>query len=185
MTALLKTFSGPSKMAGNISLEGSIRTCKIDTAYANKVYSDRFLNPGNMICSQWNGYDSAGRPACPDSYMTKEAGCNSAEDRVFVENYQRPRYMEYINLDAGGIDGEFYGNPSTMTQWDNMKGVSDLRRAEGVSGNFGLQYGANVFPNCGVHQYMRAMAQNQEALRKYSALNNGYNAYVRKAACGF
>lgn len=173
-------------MAGNISLEGSIRTCKIDTAYADKVYSDRFLNPQNMICSQWNGYDSTGRPACPDSFMTKEMGCNSAEDRIFVENYQRPRYVEYINLSAGGIDGQFYGGmPSTMTQWDDMKATSDLRAIDGVAGNFGLQMGANVFPNCGVHQYSRAMAQNQEALRRYSALDNGYNSYTMKKTCGF
>jgi hypothetical protein len=172
-------------MAGNISLEGSIRTCKIDTGYADKVFSDRFLNPGNMVCSQWNGYDSAGRPACPDSFMTKEAGCNSAEDRVFVENYQRPRYVEYINLSAGGIDGEFYGAPNTTTQWDEMKAVSGLRAINGVAGNFGMQMGSNVFPNCGVHQYARAMAQNQEALRRYSALDNGYNSYEMKRSCGF
>jgi|SRR5579864_1976464 hypothetical protein len=172
-------------MAGNISLEGSIRTCKIDTAYADKVFSDRFLNPGSMICSQWNGYDQAGRPACPDSFMTKEAGCNSAEDRVFVENYQRPRYVEYVNLSAGGIDGEFYGNPNTMTQWDQEKAVSNLRAINGVAGNYGMQMGSNVYPNCGVHQYARAMAQNQEALRRYSALDNGYNSYMMKSSCGF
>lgn len=172
-------------MAGNISLEGSIRTCKIDTAYADKIFSDRFLNPNSMICSQWNGYDSAGRPACPDSFWTKEAGCNSAEDRVFVENYQRPRYVEYVNLSAGGIDGEFYGCPATMTQWDEMKGVTDRRLMDGVSGNFGLQFGANVYPNCGVHQYARAMAQNQQALRKYSALDNGYKSYTMKCCSGF
>jgi hypothetical protein len=174
-------------MAGNISLEGSIRTCKVDTGYANKIYSDRFLNPCNMVCPQWNGYDTSGRPACPDSFMTKQAGCNSAEDRVYVENYQRPRYVEYVNLDAGGIDGEFYGTntPNTMNQWDSMKGVSDLRGINCITGNFGQQFGSSVFPNCGVHQYSRAMAQNQETLRKYSALNTGYNSNAMKSTCGF
>ena len=109
-------------MAGNISLEASIRTCKIDPAYASKVQSDRFLNPGNMVCPIWNGYDSAGRPACADSFNTKNPGCNTAEDRVFVENYQRPQYVEYVNLSSGGIDGEFYGptTPYSMTQWSKM-----------------------------------------------------------------
>lgn len=171
-------------MAGNISLEGAIRTCKIDTAYADKIYSDRILNPNNMICSVWNGYDSTGRPACPDSFMTKEIGCNSAEDRIFVENYLRPRYMQYVNLSAGGIDGEFYGRPNTMTQWDEMKAVSDLRAINSVTGSFGQQFGSNVYPNCGVHQYARAMAQNNEALRKYSALDNGYRSYMMKSSCG-
>ena len=171
-------------MAGNISLEGSIRTCKIDTGYADRVYSDRFLNPNNMICSIWNGYDSAGRPACPDSFMTKQMGCNSAEDRVFVENYQRPRYMEYVNLSPGGIYGDFYGKPANMNQWDEMKAVGDLRAINSLTGNFGLQYGANVYPSCGVNQYARAMAQTQEASRNCSAMNNGYNACAMRAKSG-
>ena len=173
-------------MAGNISLEGSIRTCKIDTGYADRVYSDRFLNPNNMVCSVWNGYDSAGRQVCPDSFMTKSIGCNSAEDRIYVENYQRPRYIEYVNLSSGGIDGEFYGSDDTsMTRWNEMKGTCDLRDINSISGNFGYQFGANVYPNCGVHQYARAMAQNAEALRKYSALDHGYESRTMKANSGF
>jgi hypothetical protein len=169
-----------------ISLEGSIRTCKIDTAYAPKVFSDRFLNPGNMVCPIWNGYDLVGRPICQDSFMTKRAGCNSAEDRVFVENYQRPRYVEYVNLSAGGIDGDFYGGrPNTMTQWDEMKSVSDLWNVNGITGNYGLQFKANAYPNCGVHQYARAMAQNDDTLRKYSAYNQGYTSNCNKMMSGF
>lgn len=161
-------------MAGNISLESSIRTCKVDTGYANKVYSDRFLNPGNMVCNIWNGYDSAGRPVCEDSFMTKREGCNSALDRVYVENYQRPRYIEYVNLSSGGIDGEFYGAPpcaDSMTQWDEMKSMSDLMNAERLTGNFGMQYRSSVYPNCGIRQYDKAMSQNAAALRKYSAMS--------------
>ena len=81
----------------SISLEGSIRTCKVDTGYANKVESDRFLNPENMVCPIWNGVDLTGRRVCPDSFYTKSAGCNSAEDRVVVENNLRPQYAEYVN----------------------------------------------------------------------------------------
>jgi hypothetical protein len=173
-------------MAGYVSLESSIRTCKIDPAYAAKVQSDRFLNPGNMICPIWNGYDSAGRPSCADSFNTKSAGCNSAEDRVFVENYQRPQYVEYVNLSSGGIDGEFYGGGGTMTEWDKMKAASDLNQAHNVSGNYGLQMGSNVFPNCGVHQYARGMQQNAEALRKYSSYNQAYKSNYMKniSGCG-
>lgn len=171
-------------MAGNISLEASIRTCKLDTGHADRIYSDRFLNPHNTICSIWNGYDSVGRAVCPDSFMTKQMGCNSAEDRVYVENYQRPRYTEYINLNSGGIDGEFYGTPSSMNQWDEMKAVSDLRAVNGISGNFGHQFGANVYPNCGINQYSRAMAQNEESLRKCSAQNHAYNSWAMKNSSG-
>ena len=97
--------------AGAISLEAAIRTCKVDTAYANKVESDRFLNPELMVCPLWNGRDTAGRPVAPDSFYTKRAGCNSAEDRVVVENgVSRPQYMQYINLEASGIQGNIFGN---------------------------------------------------------------------------
>jgi len=173
-------------MAGYVSLESSIRTCKIDPAYASKVQSDRFLNPGNMVCPIWNVYDSAGRPVCADSFDTKTAGCNSAEDRVFVENYQRPQYVEYVNLSAGGIDGEFYGQgpPYSMTTWDRMKSSSDLHAVNNVTGNYGLQFGSNVYPNCGVHQYARGMQQNQEALRKYSSYNQAYKSNYMKNVSG-
>ena len=175
-------------MAGYVSLESSIRTCKIDPAYASKVQSDRFLNPGNMVCPIWNGYDSAGRPVCADSFDTKTAGCNSAEDRVFVENYQRPQYVEYVNLSAGGIDGEFYGQspPYSMTTWDRMKSSSDLHAVNNITGNYGLQFGSNVYPNCGVNQYARGMQQNQEALRKYSSYNQAYKSNYMKniSGCG-
>lgn len=168
----------------NISLDASIRTCKIDTAYANKIFSDRFLNPANMVCPIWNGYDSAGRPACPDSFWTKSGGCNSALDRVAVENYQRPQYVEYVNLSAAGIDGEIYGpNPGySMNQWDSMKRTQDLYSINNITGNFGVQFGANVNPNCGVNQYTRAMAQDSEALRKATSFNQAYKAATNKMA---
>jgi hypothetical protein len=113
-------------MAGNISLESAIRTCKVDTAYANKMESDRFLNPSNMICPNWNGMDTTGRMVCADSFNTKSAGCNSSSDRVMVENNLRPQYMEYINLSTNGIDGSIYGNTGAQT------------------GNFGKQLSSNI-----------------------------------------
>ena len=94
-----------------LSLEGAIRTCKVDTAYANKMQSDRFLNPANMVCPIWNGLDTSGRPVCADSFITKTAGCNNPLDRIQVENdVSRPQYTEYVTLDAGGIKGNIYGS---------------------------------------------------------------------------
>jgi len=99
-----------SNGGGSVSLESGIRTCKVVTGWANKVQSDRFQNPNLMVCPVWNGVDTAGRRACPDSFMTKRAGCNSAEDRVVVENnVSRPQYMEYVNLNAAGIAAPIYG----------------------------------------------------------------------------
>ena len=92
----------------SIGLEGALRTCKVDTGWASRIQSDRFENPNLMVCPVWNGRDLSGRPVCADSFYTKRAGCNSALDRVDVENYQRPQYMEYINLDAAGIYANIY-----------------------------------------------------------------------------
>ena len=33
-----------------ISLEAATRTCKVDTASAARLESDRFLNPVNVVC---------------------------------------------------------------------------------------------------------------------------------------
>lgn len=169
-------------MAGNVSLEASIRTCKVDPAYASKVQSDRFLNPYTMICPLWNGFDSAGRPACPNSFNTKSAGCTSAQDRVEVENYQRPQYVEYVNLSSGGIDGSFY-NP-TMTLANTAQANCDLYNVNNITGNYGLQFASSVYPGCGLGAYTRGMQQNAEALRKYSMLNNSYASNVMKNVSG-
>ena len=93
-----------------ISIEAATRTCKVDTASAARIESDRFLNPNNVMCPVWQGVDLAGRQVCPDSFYTKRAGCNSAADRVIVENAQRPQYFEYINLSDEGIRSDIYKN---------------------------------------------------------------------------
>jgi len=148
---------------GTISLEAAIRTCKVDTAYSNKVQSDRFLNPNLMVCPVWSGVDTTGREVCPDSYYTKNAGCNSAEDRVYVENNLRPQYMEYINLSAQGIDAAIYGN--TMPWNEVGQSNAELQAVNNVTGNFGKQFGASVYPGCNYYPYEEAMTQEQAALQ--------------------
>lgn len=147
----------------SISLEAAIRTCKVDTAYANKVQSDRFLSPSLMVCPVWNGVDTTGRQVCPDSFYTKNAGCNSAEDRVFVENNLRPQYMEYINLSANGIDANIYGNSMPYNEVGQTN--AELDAINNVTGNFGLQFGANTYPGCNYYPYEQAIGQEQNALK--------------------
>jgi hypothetical protein len=132
-----------------ISLEGSIRTCKVDTGWANRLESDRFLNSNTMICPTWNGVDTSGRPANADSYYTKSAGCNSAADRVIVENGLRPQYIEYINLDAAGIRGgqqcpQYGVNPDTVCH------STEMGKVPGLTGQYGLVTGfsQNIYPGC-------------------------------------
>ena len=100
-----------------ISLQGSLQTCKVNTGYANKIQSDRFENPDNLLCPIWNGKDNFGRVVCYDSYVTKSAGCSSALDRVVVENVLRPQYIEYVALDASGfISTAALGAPVSTTE---------------------------------------------------------------------
>ncbi len=102
----------------SISLLGSINVCKVNTGWADKIQSDRYENPSNLLCPLWNGQDNFGRFVHPDSFVTKNAGCNSADDRVAVENFLRPQYMEYVALDAAGFQNpSLYagGNGNGMT----------------------------------------------------------------------
>ena len=107
----------------SISLLGSINVCKVNTGYADKIQSDRFENPDVMTCPLWNGQDSFGRFVHPDSFYTKNGGCNSADDRVAVENFLRPQYMEYVALDAAGFRSpNMFGNPN---MGDNKPAVKE------------------------------------------------------------
>ena len=144
----------------SISLESSLKTCKIDTAYANKVQSDRFLNPSNMVCPIWTGYDLTGRSAAPDSFYTKSAGCNSAVDRVLVENNQRPQYAEYINLSASGINASVYGDyQNTMPFVEAGDTNKNLRNIPNITGQFGQNFQASVYPGCNAYPYNQGMQQ--------------------------
>ncbi len=68
---------------GYTSLESSIRTCKVNTGNADRIESDRFLGfPDKKMCPPFLGTDLTGELVCPDSFMTKSAGCNTPEDRI-------------------------------------------------------------------------------------------------------
>ena len=148
------------------SLESAIRTCKVETGWANKVESDRFLNPNLMSCPLWDGMDLTGRSVCPDSFYTKRAGCNSAEDRVVVENnVSRPQYMEYINLNANGIDGSIYGNTMPYVN-SGCNTKFHNRQLEYYGGQFGNPAGftGETQVGCKTNAYEQAMAQVEREL---------------------
>lgn len=168
----------------SISLDSAVRTCKIDTGYADRIFSDRFLNPGNMVCPVWNGYDNAGRPVSADSFNTKTQGCQSALDRVAVENYQRPQYVEYVNLSAGGINGQIYGDMYSLNQWDTMYRNEALKEVNNITGSFGQDLGSKVYPGCGSSQYTRAMQQSAQDLRKFSSLDKAQDSAYTKQYAG-
>lgn len=123
-------------MAGNLSIKSAIRTCKADVSNAEKMFSDRFLNPSQMVCPVWSGHDLTGRSVCADSFMTKSPGCNSAEDRISIENkVSRPAYFELITLDDT-LSADLYGT----TKWDMIKAKKDLQN----NGYTGVQYGSVI-----------------------------------------
>lgn len=167
----------------SLSLEASIRTCDVETGEASRIQSDRFLNPNSMVCIPWNGVNSKGQPICPDSFWTKTPGCNSAEDRVQVENGLRPQYFDYITLNAGGIQGNIYGN--VMARDQVAQSTKELRDTNQLTGNFGKQWGANVYPGCNVFPYRQAMSQEAEAARKLSMANNSANSHMNRRHSGF
>lgn len=181
----------------SISLLGSINVCKVNTGYADKLQSDRFENPDNMLCPLWNGIDTFGRPANPDSFYTKNAGCNSSEDRVVVENFLRPQYMEYVSLDAQGFRNPtaFSNNPPTQIYEGFVTNPSNVRAAEQarevkdfykISGSAGYQYNNTNTPYstgyCGVSGNPNC---NSCSARSNSVKKDMYEGYDDRANRNF
>jgi len=113
------------------------------------------------MCPTWTGKDLVGRTVCADSFYTKRAGCNSAEDRVMVENLLRPQYSDYINLDVGeGIRGNLYRN--NMYYQNAGANTKQMKFAETKTGNFGGVFspGTNE-ATCSYNAYEKAQAQER------------------------
>jgi hypothetical protein len=179
--------------AGSVSLESALRTCKVNTAWATRIESDRFFNPNNLVCPIWNGMDGTGREVCKDSYYNKSAGCNSATDRVYVENnVSRPQYMEYITLSANGIAGNIYGHtdPYKNSQLRHRE-LDDINK---ITGNFGKQFGSAIQTTCGYNSYTKhdehqknhsVVAQNHQNAREAHSMGMAYNAQHNRGQSGF
>lgn len=166
----------------SLSLEASIRTCKTNAGWSARLQSDRFQNPNALSCPTWNGFDTTGRQVCADSFYTKRPGCNSADDRITVENSLRPQYIEYVNLDAAGIAG----NAPVQYPYNEEKlRNSKLNAINNVTGNFGLQFGANVDPKCSTYPYADAQAAQGNASARMGSLSEGFKANQKRKASGF
>jgi hypothetical protein len=166
----------------SLSLDASIRTCKVETGEAIRIESDRFLNPNNMVCIPWNGYNNKGQAVCADSFYTKTPGCASAMDRVGVENHLRPDYATYINLNTAGIQGDIYG--SNATSWGDAGDANKYATSRHkITGSYGNQFQSTNYQTCGLNSYEKAMAQTQQANRQASFANNAYqqNSYQQAA----
>lgn len=148
------------------SLTAQIVSGQVDTAIAAQLFTNRIQDSNAMMCPLWTGTDLAGRPVCKDSFYTKNAGCNSALDRIEVEDALRPRYAEFL-LDARGIVGvgADYGSNAAVGR-GSVKGPleeSVARRRRGVNlqgGNFGV-----ILPS----EYAGGKSQNQLSVEAANA----------------
>lgn len=146
-----------------ISIDKSIRTSRVDVGSANRLESDRFLNSCNATCPVWNNQDTTGRNVCEDSFYTKSPGCNSAVERVDVENYQRPQYFDYVNLKAYGLNGNMY----TQANINRSQASSDINN---ITGNFGEQHYSRMNFLDTYNKYEKGMRANK---RFYDAYGSG------------
>ena len=182
-----------------ISLEAAVRTCKVNTGWANRIQSDRFENSNLMMCPVWNERDLIGRRVCADSFYTKREGCNSALDRINVENDQRPQYAEYITLDPAGYRNssmvadaqkpgvETYMHPSgfrenyvlgaerNMNEQDATTAYNSLNNVHNITGQFGYVSGFrdSIEPTCTIYPYEYAMASMAQSQRYAQGLAEG------------
>lgn len=165
----------------NISLNKSVRTCKVNTGWADRMWSDRFQNSEAIICPVWNGMDSTGRPSCSNAFYTKSQGCSSANDRIDVENDLRPQYMEYVTLDAVGISGAAddcscnvgVGNPIRENyNADAAQGCQTLENVHNYTGQFGQNnFRSYIEPTCSPFSYESASAKCSQDQRTFQAAN--------------
>ena len=167
----------------SISLEASVRTCSVNVGESQRIQSDRFFNPNNMVCIPWNGLNNKGQEVSPDSFYTKTPGCDSAEDRVLVENSQRPKYFNYVTLGAQGLAGHIYGNQDAQIYAQGRDKFDQSRNK--LTGNFGLQWGGNVeYQGCTVGAYERNQAMLSQMARQQNFMQNGAIANGYKQAGG-
>jgi len=78
----------------------------VNTGWADRYFSDRFLNANELVCPPYNPRDGLGRDANSNSLITTSAGCNSAVERVTVEGDLRPKYYGNASLNQVGLDGQ-------------------------------------------------------------------------------
>jgi hypothetical protein len=100
----------------------------VNTGWASRYRSDRIFNPNVMVCPARNQFDILGRPADHYSLDTTTEGCNSALERVSVEDSQRSMYFSSVSLNNIGIEG---GNNCKDLQTMNLEMAQQFNMANG------------------------------------------------------
>ena len=79
----------------------------VPTSAGVSLDSSRAINPDNIVCYNWDGTDTTGRPSTMPNSPIRTSGCNSALDDINLENSARPNYFAIINGGGVGIKGDF------------------------------------------------------------------------------
>ena len=102
-------------------LTAHINQNKVYVGDAERGRTHRIQDPSAMMCPLWTGSDLTGRGVCENSFYTKMEGCNTAEDRVFVENNLRPQYTNFVTVSAAGISGDGLYRTNSQAYGANMR----------------------------------------------------------------
>ena len=141
-----------------LSLEKSIRTGVVPNDAGLKLQSLRWMEMSNRLCPARNPMDIAGRgPLCIDSLYSKREGCQSALDRVNVENSQRPHYSAY-NLNPDAISGATETEPPTNVKVNRYETSPTVDMKSNIDRNKNAIQAS--FGNVGSHVHYTTMIAN-------------------------
>ena len=133
----------------SLSLVASTTASKVNSSVAAETLSSaRLFDPSQNICPAYGGVDTAGRPAVADSQITKFAGCNSALDRILVENMlNRNVVSDHTYLNMGGLSGVMWTDPSiskmrVVDRDAQMQTRADMLGNAGTAGPLGAVPGS-------------------------------------------
>jgi len=79
-----------------ISLSSAIKSSRVDPSRAVNVQSARFQSTCALSCPVKEKRDIYGRDVCIGTVNSKTQGCDTAVDRITIENQLRPNVYDYM-----------------------------------------------------------------------------------------
>ena len=170
----------------NVSLTANILTSKVNTGNADRLRTYRIQDPSAQMCPVWNGQDLAGRQSSEYGFYTKVEGCNSAEDRIAVENTLRPQYTNFVTYNAEGIAGYIYDKPlpgdvHNLQRNQELHATNERRKTKANNGQFGVISPAESIMPSSMREELSAVTGglNADAVAAMAQQNrNGQNAVI-------
>lgn len=171
----------------SVAIDKSVMLAKVNVGSAPTMAGDRIFNSSQVLCMPWNGTDTIGRRVCPDSTVTLSAGCNSANDRILVENsIFRPTYSDALPLNLRAMLGE--GPASTSYPAYNamveQKAVNNVNKF--TAPNTGVGYSKAILSQTGLYPNDSVSSGTVQSGARGGAYNNAlyYSRYVQGGLAG-